>query len=42
MLVFFCLCMSEHTIYLENVTNVTKKLHQNVTMLPNVTKENIA
>ena len=29
--VFLCLCMSEHTIYLKNVTNVTKKLHQNVT-----------
>ena len=36
---FFCLCMSEHMIYIKNVTNVTKTLHQNVT---NVTKQNIA
>ena len=35
----FCLCMSEHMIYIKNVTNVTQTLHQNVT---NVTKQNIA
>ena len=32
-------CMSEHMIYIKNVTNVTQTLHQNVT---NVTKQNIA
>ena len=32
-------CMSEHMIYIKNVTNVTQRLHQNVT---NVTKQNIA
>ena len=31
--------MSEHMIYIKNVTNVTQTLHQNVT---NVTKQNIA
>ena len=31
--------MSEHMIYVKNVTNVTQTLHQNVT---NVTKQNIA
>ena len=31
--------MSEHMIYIKNVTNVTQMLHQNVT---NVTKQNIA
>ena len=36
---FFCLCMSEHMIYIINVTNVTKTLHQNVT---NVTKLGIS
>ena len=36
---FFCPCMSEHMIYIKNVTNVTQTLHQNVT---NVTKQNIA
>ena len=36
---FFCPCMSEHMIYIKNVTNVTKTLHQNVT---NVTRQNIA
>ena len=36
---FFCPCMSEHVIYIKNVTNVTQTLHQNVT---NVTKQNIA
>ena len=36
---FFCPCMSEHMIYIKNVTNVTKMLHQNVT---NVTRQNIA
>ena len=36
---FFCPCMSEHMIYIKNVTNVTKTLHQNVT---NVSKQNIA
>ena len=36
---FFCPCMSEHLIYIKNVTNVTQTLHQNVT---NVTKQNIA
>ena len=35
----FCPCMSEHMIYIKNVTNVTHTLHQNVT---NVTKQNIA
>ena len=35
----FCPCMSEHMIYIKNVTNVTWTLHQNVT---NVTKQNIA
>ena len=35
----FCPCMSEHMIYIKNVTNVTQTLHQNVT---NVTKQNIA
>ena len=35
----FCPCMSEHMIYIKNVTNVTQMLHQNVT---NVTKQNIA
>ena len=35
---FFCPCMSEHVIYIKNVTNVTQTLHQNVT---NVTKQNI-
>ena len=35
----FCLCMSEHMIYIKNVTNMTQTLHQNVT---NVTKQNIA
>ena len=32
-------CMSEHMIYIKNITNVTQTLHQNVT---NVTKQNIA
>ena len=27
----FCPCMSEHMIYIKNVTNVTQTLHQNVT-----------
>ena len=36
---FFCPCMSEHIIYIKNVTNVTQTSHQNVT---NVTKQNIA
>ena len=36
---FFYPCMSEHVIYLKNVTNVTQTLHQNVT---NVNKQNIA
>ena len=31
--------MSEHVIYIKNVTNVTQTLQQNVT---NVTKQNIA
>ena len=31
--------MSEHMIYIKNVTNVTQTLHQHVT---NVTKQNIA
>ena len=35
----FCPCMSEHMIYIKNVTNVTQTLHQNVT---NVIKQNIA
>ena len=35
----FCPCMSEHMIYIKNVTNLTQTLHQNVT---NVTKQNIA
>ena len=35
----FLSCMSEHMIYIKNVTNMTKTLHQNVT---NVTKQNIA
>ena len=35
----FCPCMSEHMIYIKNVTNMTQTLHQNVT---NVTKQNIA
>ena len=35
----FCPCMSEHMIFIKNVTNVTQALHQNVT---NVTKQNIA
>ena len=35
----FCPCMSEHMIYIKNVTNVTQTLHQNVA---NVTKQNIA
>ena len=35
----FCPCMSEHMIYIKNVTNVTQTLHQNVT---NMTKQNIA
>ena len=35
----FCPCMSDHMIYIKNVTNVTQTLHQNVT---NVTKQNIA
>ena len=35
----FCPCMSEHMIYIKNVTNVTQTLHQNIT---NVTKQNIA
>ena len=35
----FCPCMSEHMIYIKNVTNVTQTLHQNAT---NVTKQNIA
>ena len=34
----FCPCMSEHMIFIKNVTNVTQALHQNVT---NVTKQNI-
>ena len=34
----FCPCMSENMIYIKNVTNVTQRLHQNVT---NVTKQNI-
>ena len=36
---FFCPCTSGHMIYIKNVTNVTKTLHQNVA---NVTKQNIA
>ena len=36
---FFCLCMSEHMIYIKNVTNLTQTLHQNVT---NMTKQNVA
>ena len=36
---FFCSCMSEHLIYVTNVTNVTRTLHQNVT---NMTEQNIA
>ena len=32
----FCPCMSEHMIFIKNVTNVTQTLHQNVT------KQNIA
>ena len=36
---FFCPCMSEHMIYIKNVTNVTQTLHQNVA---NITKQNIA
>ena len=35
----FCPCMSEHMIYIKNVTNVTQTLHQNVAK---VTKQNIA
>ena len=35
----FCPCMSEHMIYIKNVTNVTQTLHQNVT---NMTKQNVA
>ena len=35
----FCPCMSEHKIYIKNVTNLTQTLHQNIT---NVTKQNIA
>ena len=35
----FCPCMSEHMIFIKNVTNVTQALHQNVA---NVTKQNIA
>ena len=35
----FCPCMSEHMIYIKNVTNVTQTLQQNVA---NVTKQNIA
>ena len=35
----FCPCISEHMIYIKNVTNVTQTLHENVT---NVTKQNIA
>ena len=35
----FCPCMSQHIIYIKNVTNVTQTLHQNVT---NVTQQNTA
>ena len=40
---FFCLCMSEHMIYIKNVTNVTKMLHQNVTKvtIPNIASKEI-
>ena len=38
-IVIFCPGMSEHLMYVKNVTNLTKTLHQNVT---NVTKQNVA
>ena len=38
---FFCPRMSEHMIYIKNVTNVIKTLHQNVTNMTDIASKEI-